>query len=67
MNNKSIALNILQVNNEKKSHLDKSEYNKTRENKVIFLLLEDKHYVAVKNLNSLFKDKIVLNTLVLTV
>ena len=51
----------------KKSHLDKSEYNKTRENKVIFLLLEDKHYVAVKNLNSLFKDKIVLNTLVLTV
>ena len=30
------------------SHLYRSEHNKTRENK---------HYVAVKNLNSLLKDK----------
>ena len=58
INNKSIALNILQVNNEQKiSHLYKSEYNRTRENKVILLILEDKHYVAIKNLNSLLKDK----------
>ena len=58
INNKSIALNILQVNNEQKmSHLYKSEHNRTRENKAILLILEDKHFVAVKNLNSLFKDK----------
>ena len=58
INNKSITLNILQVNNEQKiSHLYKSEYNRTRENKVILLILEDKHYVAIKNLNSLLKDK----------
>ena len=58
MNNKSIALNILQVNNEQKiSHLYKSEHIRTRENKVMLLILEDKHYVAVKNLNFLLKDK----------
>ena len=49
MNNRSIALNILQPNNEQKiSYLYKSEHNRTRENKVILLILEDKHYVAVK-------------------
>ena len=68
INNKSIALNILQFHNEQKmNQLYKSEHNRTRENKVILLILEDKHYVAVKNLNSLLKDKNkVLNTFVLT-
>ena len=37
------------------SHLYKYEYN--RKKKVILLILEDKHYVAVKNLNVLLKDK----------
>ena len=36
MNNKSIALNIVQVTTEQKiSHYYKSEFNKTRENKAI--------------------------------
>ena len=36
MNNKSIALNILQVDNQEKiNHYYKSEHNQTRENKVI--------------------------------
>ena len=52
---------MLQANNEQKiSHLYKSKYNKTRENKVIVLIISDnenQHYVAVKNLNSLLKDK----------
>ena len=57
MNNTSIALNILQVNNEEKiSHLYKSRYNKTRENKVILLKLESKHYTSVKNQGSLLKS-----------
>ena len=48
MNNKSIALNILQSNNEQKiSHLYKSEHNKTREDRVIF----------VKRLNALLKKR----------
>ena len=67
MSNKSIALNILQFNNEQKiSHLYKSEFNRAREKIANLLILKDdekqnaKHfsrYVAVKNLNSLFKDK----------
>ena len=58
MNNKSIALNILQCNDEQKiSHLYRSEHSRTREIKVILLILEDKHYVAVKKLNALLKEK----------
>ena len=60
MNNKSIALNVLQEVNKKISHLYKSEFNRTRENRVILLILTDnnkQHYVAVRNLNSLLKDK----------
>ena len=58
MKNKSIALNILQFNDEQKiSHLYKSEYNRTKENKAILVILEDKHYVAVNNLNALLKGK----------
>ena len=60
MNNKLIALNILQVNEQKISHLYKSEFNKTREKQVILLMLNDnekQHYLAVKRLNSLFKKK----------
>ena len=54
MNNESIAiaLNILQFNNEQQiSHYYKSQYNKTRENKVILLMITDnekQHYLAVK-------------------
>ena len=60
MNNKSIALNILQVNEQKISHFYKSEFNKTRENKVIVLMINDnekQHYLAVKKLNGLLKIK----------
>ena len=59
MNNKSIALNILQIDNQEKiSHYYKSEQNKTRENKVILLMITDnekQHYLAVKKLNALLK------------
>ena len=58
MNNKSIALNTLQVDEQQKiSHLFNSKHNKARKDKVILLILENKHHVAVKNLNSLLKDK----------
>ena len=64
MNNKSIAVNILEFNNEQKiNHYYKSEHNKTRENKVILLILKDnekQHYLAVKKLNALLKKR--LNT-----
>ena len=59
MNNKSIALNILQIDNQEKiNHYYKSEQNKTRENKVILLMITDnekQHYLAVKKLNELLK------------
>ena len=61
MNNKSIALNILQINNEQKiSHYYKSEYKKTRENKVILLMLTNdnkQHDLCVKRFNALLKNK----------
>ena len=44
----------------KKSHPCKSEFNKIREKQVIWLIIlgnEKQNYVAVKNLNSLLKDK----------
>ena len=56
LNNKSIALNILQVNEQKISHFYKSEFNKTKENKVILLMINDnekQHCFAVKKLNGL--------------
>ena len=58
MNNKSIALNILQVNEQKISHYYMSEFNKTREKQVTLLIISDgqkQHYLFVKNLNSLLK------------
>ena len=62
MNNKSIALNILQFNNEQKiSHYYKSEHNKARENKVILLIMRDnekQHYLFVKSLSGLLKKNI---------
>ena len=68
MNNTSIALNILQVSNEEKiSHLYKSRYSKTRENKLILLQLENKHYTFVKDLDSLLKSNKNNSSLVLTV
>ena len=61
INNKSIALNVLHTQSDEKiSHLYKSEFNKTREKQVILLIIlgnEKQHYVAVKNLNYLLKDK----------
>ena len=39
MNNKSIALNILQVNKQKIRHFYKSEFNKTRERQAILLMI----------------------------
>ena len=60
MKNKSIALNILLVNEQKISHYYKSEFNKTREKQVILLIISDgqkQHYLFVKNLNSLLKTK----------
>ena len=41
MNNKSIALTILGYNDEKISHVYKSEFNKTREKQVILLIITD--------------------------
>ena len=41
MNNKSIALNILQANEQKTTHYYKSEFNKTREKQVILLIIHD--------------------------
>ena len=55
MNNKSIALSILQVNEQKISHLYNSKFNKTRENKIILLMIVDnekQHY-----LNALLKKQ----------
>ena len=69
MNNKSIALNILQVQEnvnstqEKISHLYKSEHNKSRENEVILLMINDnekQHYLAAKKLNALLKKHFLL-------
>ena len=41
MNNKSIALNVLHVNELKISHYYKSEFNKIRERPVILLMISD--------------------------
>ena len=61
MNNKSIALNILQVDNQEKiSHYHKSQHNKTRENKVILLIITDnekQYYLAVKKIKCIIKKK----------
>ena len=62
MNNKSIALNIFQTGDNKKiSHYYKSEFNKTRENKVVLLMISDndkQHYLAFKRFNSLLKKRL---------
>ena len=60
INNKSIALNVLKEVQRNISHLYKSEFNKTRENQVILLMISDnkkQHYLAVKKLNALLKKK----------
>ena len=52
-NNKTIALNILQVphNEIKISHVYKSEYNRKRKNQVVLLVITDgkKYYNALKS------------------
>ena len=54
INNSSVALNILQMNDQEEiDYLYESKFNNTRRNIVNLLLLENKHYVAVKNLESL--------------
>ena len=45
MNNKSIALNIVQVNEQKISYLYKSEFNKIREKQVILLMITDHNFL----------------------
>ena len=58
MNNKSIAFNILQINEQKISQYYKSEFNKIREKQVILLIITDgqkQHYLTVKKLNALLK------------
>ena len=62
MNNKSIALNVLRANQEKISHLYKSEFNETREKQVILLMITDNekhspHYLFVKSLNASLKKE----------
>ena len=60
MNNKSITLNILQVNEQKISHFYKFEFNKTREKQGILLIINENEkllYLAVKKLNDLFLKK----------
>ena len=65
MNNKSIVLNILQVNEQKISHFYKSKFNKTREKQLILSMINDnecnflekQHYLTVKRLNGLFLKK----------
>ena len=60
INNKSIALNILQHRDEKICHVYKSEFNKKREKQVIRLIITDgkkQHHIFVKNLNFLLNKK----------
>ena len=67
MNNKSIALNVLYTEKQEEiSHLYKFEFNKTRERRVILLMINDnecnspakQHYLAVKKLGGLFLKKV---------
>ena len=51
INNDEIALNIYQLDNEKISQLYKSNHNRPKE--INLLLLENKHFVCIKNLKSL--------------
>ena len=71
MNNKSIALNVLHIHSDEKiGQYYKSDFNKTRENQVILLIIagnEKQHYRLVKNLNALLKNNMsVLTIIVLT-
>ena len=72
ININSVALNILQINDQQKiSHYYKSQYNKTRESKIILLMITDNnkqnaghspHYIFVKKLNTLLKNSNKHNT-----
>ena len=58
MNNKSIALNILQINEQNISQYHKSKFKKIREKQVILLIITDgqkHHYLTLKKLNVLLK------------
>ena len=61
MNNNTIALNILKIQEQEKiSHHYKSRYNKTRKNKTVLLMITDndkEHYIFVKTLDALLKNK----------
>ena len=60
MNNKSIALNVLECNSQQKiSHLYKSEFNKTREKQVILLMIsndqqQQQHYFMMMMMMNCF-------------
>ena len=68
MNNKSIALKILQVHEQKISHYYKSEFNKTRKKHTILLMITDnsqkQHYLVVKQLNGLLKKRLIIAEIV---
>ena len=54
MNNNSIALNILQVNDQEEiSYLYESQFNNSREKQENLLIIGNKHYASVKSLKSL--------------
>ena len=54
MDNTSIALNILTINDQEEiKSFYKSQYNREREKKGNLLLLENKHYASVKNVKFL--------------
>ena len=61
MDNESIALNILQVEDQEKiRHYYKSKHSKIREHTVILLMITDnekQYYLAVERLNGLLKKK----------
>ena len=51
INNENLSLNIYELDNEKICQLYKSNHN--RQEVINLLLLENKHYVSIKNLKSL--------------
>ena len=56
-NNKTIALNILYVahGTEEIRHAYKSKHNLMRENQVLLMVKNGRHYLAVKKLSTLLK------------
>ena len=53
INNEGINLNILTIKDNEETHYIYESNEIDRKNKVNLLLLENKHYISVKNLDSL--------------